>query len=145
MSIQHLKCRLLPALGAALLCTCLLSQPPQARADDLSTASALSALPVAMSVMSTATVLSAGAVLTVVSVQVVADGVIWTLARASDGARLVVKSSAMSAGMASATAGMAVTVTAISAGWLLCAGSEVLALVPNALGQSLLHDERVFH
>ena len=39
--------------------------------------------------------------------------------------------------------GTVVTVTAVSAGWLLSTAGEVIALVPNTLGRALLHHEEV--
>ena len=40
-------------------------------------------------------------------------------------------------------AGTAISVTAIAAGWLLSVAGEVVCLVPNALGESLLYNERI--
>jgi hypothetical protein len=65
------------------------------------------------------------------------------LQRASDGARIVVTWSTLSVGMASVAVGTAITVTAVSAGWVLSTAGEVLALIPNTLGKALLHHERV--
>ncbi|WP_290674693.1 hypothetical protein [Aquabacterium sp.] len=117
--------------------------PALAHNDGLSEASALSALPVAVSVSAPILSVAAGSVLVLASIEVVADGTVWVLQRASDGARIVVKWSAMSVGMASVAVGAAITVTAISAGWVLSTAGTVLALIPNALGQALLHHERV--
>ena len=59
---------------------------PAARAHtEVSEASALSMLPVAVSVAAPSMILGAGAVLTVVSVQASATGTVWVLERASDG------------------------------------------------------------
>ncbi len=132
---------LLPTLLAVTMAVSVV--PAQAHTDGLSEASALSALPVAMSVTAPVMLLSAGAVLTLVAVQVVADGTIWVLRRASDGARISVRWSTLSVGMASVAVGTAVTVTAVSAGWILSTAGEVLALIPHTLGQALLHHERV--
>lgn len=128
------------SLSMALLCAAM---PAGAHNDGLSEASALSALPVAVSVSAPVLSVAAGSVLTLVAIEVVADGTVWVLQRASDGARIVVKWSALSVGMASVAVGAAITVTAVSAGWVLSAAGEVLALIPNALGQALLHHERV--
>lgn len=117
--------------------------PALAHNDGLSEASALSALPVAVSVSAPVLSVAVGSVLVLASVEVLADGTVWVLQRASDGARIVVKWSALSAGMASVAIGTAITVTAISAGWVLSTAGEVLALIPNTLGQALLHHERV--
>lgn len=117
--------------------------PALAHNDGLSEASALSALPVAVSVSAPVLSVAAGSVLVLASVEVLADGTVWVLQRASDGARIVVKWSALSAGMASVAVGTAITVTAVGAGWVLSTAGEVLALIPNTLGQALLHHERV--
>ncbi len=117
--------------------------PAGAHNDGLSEASALSALPVAMSISAPVLSVAAGSVLVLASVEVVADGTVWVLQRASDGARIVVKWSAISAGMASVAVGTAITVTAVSAGWVLSTAGTVLALIPNELGKALLHHERV--
>ncbi len=117
--------------------------PARAHNDGLSEASALSALPVAMSISAPVLSIAAGSVLVLAAVEVVADGTVWVLQRASDGARIVVKWSAISAGMASVAVGTAITVTAVSAGWVLSTAGTVLALIPNELGKALLHHERV--
>jgi hypothetical protein len=117
--------------------------PAGAHNDGLSEASALSALPVVMSISAPVLSVAAGSVLVLASVEVVADGTVWVLQRASDGARIVVKWSAISAGMASVAVGTAITVTAVSAGWVLSTAGTVLALIPNELGRALLHHERV--
>lgn len=117
--------------------------PAMAHNDGLSEASALSALPVAMSISAPVLSVAAGSVLVLAAVEVVADGTVWVLQRASDGARIVVKWSAISAGMASVAVGAAITVTAVSAGWVLSTAGTVLALIPNELGKALLHHERV--
>jgi len=113
----------------------------------LSQASALSALPIAVSVAAPsvvgAAVLSAGAAFTVVSVQVLAEGTVWVLQRASDGARVVLRCAGKAVGGASMAAGVAVTVAAISGGWLLSTAIEVIAFVPNELGKALLHHEQI--
>lgn len=117
----------------------LAAGPAAARGADPSEASALSLLPVALVVAVPAGLLSGGAMLTVRSVEAAADGSVWVLERASDGARLSVKL----AGGASVAVGAAVEVTALSTGWVLSTAGRVLCVVPNAVGQALLHHERV--
>lgn len=94
-------------------------------------AGALVVVPVALS--------TAGAVLTVKAVEASARGTVYVLERASDGARVSVEV----AGRAAFAVGTAVTVSVIGAGVLLSAAGEVLAFLPNALGQALLYNERV--
>lgn len=132
------------SLAAAVLAAGLLGGAPAARADSmLSEASALSMLPVAVSVMAPVAIVSTGAALSVVAVESVAGGTIWVLERASDGARASVRL----AGQASAAVGTAVVVTAVSTGWVLSAaaeaGSRALAFIPNEIGAALLYNERV--
>ena len=118
-------------------------QPTWAHTNQASEASALSMLPVAVSVTAPALLVSGAVALSVVAIQATADGVVWVLERASDGARISVKWAGLSAGMASVVVGTVVTVTAVSAGWLLSTAGEVIALVPNTLGRALLHHEEV--
>lgn len=104
-----------------------------------SDASALSALPIAVSVAAPVMLLSAGATLTVVAVQASATGTVWVLERASDGARMSVTVGAQ----ASLAAGTAVTVVAFGAGWVLSAAGRAIAYIPNEIGSALLYNERV--
>ena len=97
-------------LVAAMLATQWL---PAAQAhNDLSEASALSALPIAVSVAAPVALLSAGAMLGVVAVEATSAGTVWVLERASDGARASIMLSAQAAGGMSVMAGTAVLVTA---------------------------------
>jgi len=116
-----------------------LAASPAARAhSEVSDASALSLLPVAVSVAAPVVVLAGGAMLAVVSVQASAVGTVWVLERASDGARMSVHF----AGHVSAAIGAAVVVTAVSTGWVLSAAGAAIAFIPNEIGRSLLHNER---
>jgi len=114
-----------------------------AHTPNASDASALSMLPVAVSVAAPVAVLSAGAVLTVVAVEASVGGTVWVLERASDGARASVTLSGAAAGGVSVLAGTAVVVTAFSAGWVLSAAGQAIAYIPNQIGKALLHNERV--
>ena len=127
------------ALAAALAVTGL----PARAHNELSEASALSALPVAVSVAAPVMLLAGGAALTVVSVQASATGTVWVLERASDGARATLQFSGSAVGASLATAGTAVLVTALSTGWLISAAGQAIAFVPNQIGASLLYNERV--
>ena len=109
----------------------------------LSEASALSALPLAVSVAAPMMILSAGAMLTVVAVEATSTGAIWVLERASDGARASVRLGAQAAAGLSTAVGTVVVVTAISTGWVLSAASQAIAFIPNEIGAALLYNERV--
>ena len=125
---------------SALLSATLTAQAHPPNASD---ASALSMLPVAVSVAAPAMFLSAGAVLTVVAVEASAAGAVCVLERASDGARASVQLSAQAAGGLSAGVGTVVVVTAFSAGWVLSAAGRAIAYIPNEIGAALLYNERV--
>jgi hypothetical protein len=142
-SLTNLAARI--AIGVAVAATALApATSAWAHAEDASAASsALSALPVAVSVVAPIGVISAGTTLVVVSVEAAAIGTVWVLERASDGAKVVLKLSAQGAGAVSVGVGTVVTLTAISTGWVLIAGSEMIAFIPNELGKALLYNERV--
>jgi hypothetical protein len=127
-------------VAAALIAGSLSAARAHPNASD---ASALSALPIAVSVAAPVLLLSAGATLTVVAVEASAEGAVWLLERASDGARMSVTLGAQAAGGLSVAAGTAVLVTAFSAGWVLSAAGQAIAYVPNEIGRALLHNERV--
>jgi len=132
------------ALAAALASLAMLAPFADVHAQSgASEASALSALPIAVSVAAPVMIVSGGAVLTVVAVEVSAEGTVWVLQRASDGARASVRLSAYAAGGMSVAAGTVVTVTAISTGWVLSAAGQAIAFIPNQVGAALLYNERV--
>ena len=127
------------ALAAALIFSAA-SMPARAQSSELS---ALSLLPVAVSVAAPVMIFSAGVTLTVVSVEASAVGTVWVLERASDGARATVRWSARAVGAASVAVGTAVVVTPVSTGWVLSTASEALAFIPNEVGAALLYNERI--
>ena len=131
------------AVTLALVAAFASTSPNALAHNELSEASAISALPVAVSLAAPAMLLVGGAALTVVSVQASATGTVWVLERASDGARATLEFSGRVAGASLATVGTAVLVTALSTGWLISAAGHAIAFVPNQIGASLLHNERV--
>ncbi|WP_418317744.1 hypothetical protein [Piscinibacter sakaiensis] len=108
-----------------------------------SEASALSALPIAVSVAAPALVLSGGVRLTAIAVEASAQGTVWTLERMSDGARMSVLIGSAAAGTLSMAIGTVLEVSAIGAGWLLSAAGQALAFIPNEVGKALLYNEQV--
>ncbi|RQP24239.1 hypothetical protein [Piscinibacter terrae] len=134
--------RLIPMtlLAAALA---LGSARASAHPPNASDASALSMLPIAVSVTAPVTLLSAGAVLTVVAVEATSTDTVWVLERASDGTRMSLTLSGAAAGGLSVAAGASVTVTAFSAGWVLSQAGQAIAYIPNAVGKALLYNERI--
>jgi hypothetical protein len=131
-----------PKLISLVVAAALCITPPSAGAHYTggpSDASAVSLLPVAVSVAAPAVLLSAGAALTVVAVEASAQGTVWILESASDGARVSVEL----AGNVLVGVGTAVAVSAIGTGWVLSAAGEAIAFIPNELGGALLYNERV--
>lgn len=119
-----------------------------------STLSAVSALPVASVVVGTSAVAGAvvavpvvlsttGAVLIVKTVESTAHGTVYVLERASDGARASIEVVGKGVAGASMVAGTAIVVSVIGTGVVLSAAGEAIAFIPNALGQALLHNERL--
>ena len=125
---------MLAALLSFSMTAAIAHRPP-----NVSDLSASSMLPVAVSLAAPFALLSAGAALTVVTVQAASGATVWVLERASDGAQASVT---LSAG-ASVAAGTAVLVVASSAGWVLSAAGKAIAFIPNEIGKALLYNERI--
>lgn len=145
----HPGLRLQAAL-AALLAGALLvmaAQPSAAArerpARAASEASAISMVPVALSVAAPVGLLASGAALTVVAVETASEGTVWVLERTSDGMRASVRFTEAAAGPASVALATTVVVAAVSTGWILSAGGRALCFVPNEVGRALMHHERV--
>jgi hypothetical protein len=68
---------------------------------------------------------------------------VYVLERASDGARASIEVVGKGVAGASMVAGTAVVVSVIGTGVVLSAAGEAIAFIPNALGQALLHNERL--
>lgn len=136
------------ACAVALQCVLPATLPTSAWArgesEAASVASGLSiGVPIASAAVGAGLLLSAGVGLTVVAVQAASAGTVWVLERASDGARIVLRLSVTGAQAVSLGVGTAVLVTAVSTGWLLSAAGEVICFVPNELGATLIHHERI--
>jgi hypothetical protein len=131
-------------LSVAFALAPLASQAQNRNQPNASEASvAASALPIALSVVAPAAVLSAGVVLTVVALESTARGAVWVLERASDGVRLSVEVAGSVVAGASLAVGGAIIVTAISTGYVLHHASRAVLFVPNELGGSLLYNQRL--
>ena len=115
----------------------------RAHRDAASEPSVLSGMSIAVSVMAPAGLVMAGAAFTVVAVTAAAEGTLWVLERASDGARISVTLSVAGSGAISLAAGTVVEVVACSTGWVLSAAGKAIAFIPNELGRALLYNERV--
>jgi hypothetical protein len=108
-----------------------------------SDASALSMLPVAVSVAAPVVLVSGAAMLTVVAVQAAANGTVWVLERGSDGARFSITLGGAAMAGLSVAAGTVVVVTVVGSGWLLSTAGKVIAFVPNEIGRALVYNERI--
>src|SRR5215208_6704675 len=139
-------------LTAVLSLGALIAVPARAQTE-ASAVSALSALPLASvaagagagaSLAVPAILSAAGAVFVVKSVDAGALSTMFVLERASDGVQISLEIGRASA-KASPAVGDVVSASATGAGVILSVGYEVVAFVPNALGRSLLHNERLTH
>jgi hypothetical protein len=130
-------------LLTAAMALCLVSVSSVRAQSDASELSALSMLPVVVSVAAPVAVLAGGAALTVVTVSAVGQGTVWVLERASDGIRVSLTLSGQAAAGVSLAAGAVVLVTASTAGSVLSAAGQAIAFVPNEIGKALLYNERV--
>lgn len=117
--------------------------PARAHGGPSEASMALSMLPVVSVVGGTSVVLSAGVVLTVVAVEVVAGTTVWVLKTASDGARVSLKVVGTLAQGVVVGVGTVLVGTALSTGLVLSAASEAVAFVPNQIGASLLYNETI--
>jgi hypothetical protein len=125
---------------AALLTMALaLALPAAAQSDASAELSAISALPVSVSVAAPVAIVSGAVTLTVVSVTAVAEGTVWVLERASDGARMSVRF----AGNVVVASGTVCVLTVIASGTVISAAGRAVAFIPNEVGKSLLYNERV--
>lgn len=125
--------------AAASLSSVLLAGAAADASAQASEASALSLLPVAVVSAAPAAVFSAGASLVVVGVEASAAGTAWVLERVVDGVRATLKV----AGKSALAVGTTVAVSATAAGWVLSAGGQAIAFVPEASAAVLLYNERV--
>lgn len=138
----------------ALLTLALALTSARAHTGPSQASAALSLAPVALSVgavsasgvalsAAPAALLSAGVTLTVVSVEVIGGATVWVLERASDGARISLRTSGQLAKGVVVATGAAVTVGVIASGTVLSVAGEVIAFIPNEIGKALLHNEQV--
>lgn len=131
------------ALAAATLAT-IAPAGAQTRSERAaSELSAASVLPVALSVVAPAVLLGASGAMTVVAVEKASDATVWVFERASDGTRASVRFAGEAAGAVSLAVGTTVSVTATASGWVLHQAGKAIAFVPNEIGRTLLHHERI--
>lgn len=130
----------------AVVLSMMLALPPwpvAAHRDASTDLSAASALPVAISVVAPAGLMASAGEFTAVAVQASTRGSTWVLERASDGARASVHFASDAAQGLVLSAGMTLIAVTSPAGWVLAQAGKAVAIIPNALGQGLLHHERI--
>lgn len=132
------------AAALTLATTCLPAHAHHDPSGQLSAASGLSlSVPVAISVAAPAAIVISGAAFTVVVIEALAEGTVWVLERASDGARFSVRFGSEALGASAVAVGTVVVTTVVAAGCVLSVAGEAIAFVPNELGRALIHDERI--
>jgi len=129
--------------GAIAVAASMALAGPAAAQSTISEASALSTLPIAISVAAPVVLLSAGAMLTIVAVEATSAGTVWVLERGADGAQASVRLIGQGVAGATIVAGTVVVATALSTGWVLSAAGQAIAFIPNDLGRALLYNERI--
>lgn len=134
MSIRAMIC----TLAAAIVLQASSSAFAQSEA-----ASDASMAPVALSVIAPASVLVAGTVLTVKSVQASARGTTIVLKGAANASEVSIEVAADLASKSATIAGKAATVSVIASGTIISAAGEVIAFIPGEIGRSLLHSEKI--
>jgi hypothetical protein len=125
-------------LSAAAIAIAPLS-PAYAHRNASSELSALSVLPVALSVAAPVVLLAGGVSFTVVAVEASANSTALVLERVSDGVRETLHFT----GRLSQGVGTAILCTAVSTGYVLSAAGQAIAFVPNEIGKGLLYNERL--
>jgi hypothetical protein len=130
-------------LMAALLLASAVPIRAAAQNTAASEMSALSMLPVAVSAAAPVALLSTGGAFVVVAVSAVAEGTVWVLERASDGARFSITLAGAAVGGVVVSAGVVLATTVISTGVVLSAAGKAVAYIPNEVGKALLYNERL--
>lgn len=128
---------------AGLLVAAGLAWATPGAARDASTVSAVSLLPVVVSVAAADVSAIASGRFVLRAVEASATGTVLWLENLADGARLGLRLAAGASQRLSAHVGQSVQASASAAGWVLTVGAEAIAIVPSAVGQALLHHERI--
>jgi hypothetical protein len=135
MNMRTMICPLAASLLLMMICSSALAQSEGA--------SDVSIAPVALSVLAPASVLVAGTVLTVKSVQASAHGTTIVLKGAANASETTIEVSADLASKSATVVGKAATVSVIASGTIISAGTEVLAFIPSEIARDLLHSKKL--
>ena len=90
-----------------------------------------------------AVMLSASAEWLMISARASAQGTVWVLERAVDGARISLTVAGAALAGVVITAGALIVVTPVVSGWVLSEGSRVLAYIPRDEHRSMFFNERL--
>jgi hypothetical protein len=115
------------------------TQPALAQSTAMSQASAISVEPSEVSAAAVIEVLPAGSNLVVTALRPVGDMVELSVETAGHASITGLKVSATTARATGLVVGTTLSVTAVSAGWLISEGGEVVAFIPDELARSLTH------
>ncbi|MES2148575.1 MAG: hypothetical protein V4508_02165 [Pseudomonadota bacterium] len=132
-----------PLCALLLACAvCAAQAAEQQGSSELSNASELVAEGSALVVYGSLSAVAASGTVLVESVETAGDASLLVLAGASNAGRAAVRLSGRAARGASNLAGSAISVVALSTGFVLVAAGQVIAFIPNEMGKALLHHSR---
>ena len=112
-----------------------------AQSEAASDASALSGHLSIETSVATLAAIPAGSALVVSALRPAGKLIELTVVSAATGASVVVEVAASSVSALAMTTGTALSIGAIGSGWLVLAGSEAIAFIPNAIARSLIGDQ----
>jgi hypothetical protein len=127
------------ALCLALAALLAMSAPLQAQSDGASRASQASLEAVVAVPSAALDVLAAGGMLSVVALRPVGESVEVVLQAGSDGVEFSLEVGADVAHALGLAVGTAVSATVVGAGYLLSVGATVIAFVPCAIAEEMIH------
>lgn len=132
----------LPAMRCGLLVLMLATTatPARAQSETPSEASAVSVSPSVEAAAVTLSLLPAGSELVVQSLRPVGKSVELVLVASATGTSVALHVAADTVRALGLSAGTTLVLAAVSGGFVLSAGAEIVAFVPDALTRSLIHD-----
>jgi hypothetical protein len=126
-------------LPLILACTLGTAQAHNSPSNDMSAASGLVVAGSALVVGGSLSAVAASGAVVIGSVAVVGESVVIVLEGASAAARATVRLSAHAVAGVSLVAGAAISVVALTSGYVLILAGEAIAFIPTEVGKSLLH------
>jgi hypothetical protein len=117
----------------------LTTTPAWAQSTEASQASAISLAPSVALASLALQAIPAGSTLVIRSLKPVGQTIELVVEASATGASFVLEVGAEAVRALALAAGRVLTVTVVSAGYLICAGSEAIAFIPDQLARSLIH------